>query len=267
MHILITNDDGIHAPGIVGLTNEFAKHADVTVVAPEFEQSGVSHALTFLKPINALALPSELDNVRWYAVNGTPSDCVRLGVLELCETRPDIVISGINGGLNVGINCLYSGTIGGAREGSFFEIPSFAVSLEIIHKSRTNVQHIVRASKLSRELILGRLLPLATAKTTIYNINMPIAAMDRDVEIMTVPMETQRFEYHFEKGNDPAGRPYFWTKHVASEIKNLNGTDVSAVEHGKIAITPMTYDLTDYQQIERESESQELGVDSDVGGN
>lgn len=249
MHILITNDDGIHAPGIIGLAHEFASFADVTVVAPEYEQSGVSHALTFLKPINAHRLPSDLENVSWFAVNGTPSDCTRLGVLELCETRPDMVVSGINGGLNVGINCLYSGTIGGAREGSFFEIPSFAVSLEVVQKGQSNPQHVKRASKLTRELILSELLPNASSKTAMYNINFPIASMENDVPVEVVPMETQRFEYHFEKGNDPAGRPYFWTKHVASEIRNSNGTDVSVVEYGKIAVTPMTYDLTDYSQI------------------
>lgn len=250
MHILITNDDGIHAPGIIGLANEFSKYANVTVVAPEYEQSGVSHALTFLKPINAIALPSAFHNVKRFAVNGTPSDCTRLGILELCGTQPDVVISGINCGLNVGVNCLYSGTIGGAREGSFFELPSFAVSLEVLHKGQPDTHHIQRASQLSRELILDRLLPNIKSKMTMYNINLPLAAMEQSVDVATVPMETRRFDYHFDKGNDPAGRPYYWTKHVASEIRNLNGTDVSAVEHGKIAVTPMTYDLTDYGQID-----------------
>lgn len=248
MNILITNDDGVHAPGIIELAHAFATLGNVTVVGPESEQSGVSHALTFLQPMFVHELEFDHPNVRRFAVNGTPSDCTKLGILELCNERPDVVVSGINGGLNVGINCIYSGTLAGAREGAFFEIPSFAVSIEVVRKGVHNLAHIRRAAELSRELVV-RLLESRFPPRTHFNVNFPIAALEGDVCERMVPMETRRFDYHFQTGVDPTGRPYYWTVHSGKNIDHSQLTDLTAVEQGMVSITPMNYDLTDHSQL------------------
>ena len=129
MQILLTNDDGIHAPGLAAIERTLRQWAEVMVVAPATEQSGVSQSITFLRPL--VGHPVRQDGqLRGYAVDGTPADCVKLGVTQYCADRPDLIVSGINGGLNCGINILYSGTVGGAMEGALFGIPSIAVSLE-----------------------------------------------------------------------------------------------------------------------------------------
>lgn len=250
MKILITNDDGIYAPGIEALATAFAEVGDVTVVGPEFEKSGVSHALTFLTPLFAHELDSDRDNVSRYAVSGTPSDCTKLGIVELCGQRPDLIVSGINGGYNVGINCVYSGTLAGAREGAFFGIPSFAVSVEVIRKGLDNPDHMEKAARLSRELILKMLGENRVPPHSYINMNYPISSLDGSAETVTVPMETVSFRYEFQKGTDPAGRPYYWTGHHPAEIAHDRLTDVKAVEQGMIAVTPMTYDLTDHSLLE-----------------
>ncbi|MEC9093380.1 MAG: 5'/3'-nucleotidase SurE [Planctomycetota bacterium] len=260
MRILITNDDGIHAPGITALAEAFVEIGEVTVVAPESEQSGVSHALTFLTPFFVQQIDSDHPKIRKFALNGTPSDCTKLGIVELVEEKPDLVISGINGGLNVGINCIYSGTLAGAREGAFFGIPSFAVSLEVIRKGISNPDHIQRAAEWSRDLIL-ELSQSDLPSCPHFNINFPTAALENHsletgpAEEQTgprfVPMETQRFEYRYQKGTDPTGRPYYWTEHQSSNITHNELTDLKAVEKGWVSITPMDYDLTDYRQLQR----------------
>lgn len=255
MQILITNDDGIHAPGIMALAMAFTEIGDVTIVAPEYEQSGVSHALTFLTPFFVQQIESDHPSIRRFALNGTPSDCTKLGIVELVEGKPDLIISGINGGLNVGINCIYSGTLAGAREGAFFGVPSFAVSIEVIRKGISNPDHVQQAAAWSRELVLELSQTDSPGKTH-FNINYPIAALEKNalgnkVEPVFVPMETQPFTYRYQKGTDPTGRPYYWTEHQSGNITHDELTDLKAVERGLVSITPMDYDLTDHRHLER----------------
>ncbi|MDG2409211.1 MAG: 5'/3'-nucleotidase SurE, partial [Pirellulales bacterium] len=127
MHILLTNDDGIYAPGLEAMEKELRKIGDVSLVAPATEQSGVSHSITFLSPLVCKAV-YDGERHRGWAVEGSPADCVKLAITELCSEPPDLVVSGINGGLNAGINVLYSGTVAAAIEGAFFGIESIAVS-------------------------------------------------------------------------------------------------------------------------------------------
>ena len=129
MQILLTNDDGIYAPGLAAMEQALARLGDVTVVAPAIEQSGVGHSITFLSPLMA-AEAFDGERRRGWAVEGSPADCVKLAIGRFCPQRPDLVVSGINGGFNIGINVLYSGTVAGATEGALFGIPSVAVSLE-----------------------------------------------------------------------------------------------------------------------------------------
>ena len=129
MQILLTNDDGIYAPGLAAMERALARLGDVCVVAPAVEQSGVGHSITFLSPLMAKEV-FDGERRRGWAVEGSPADCVKLAIAEFCPRRPDLVVSGINGGLNLGINVLYSGTVAAAIEGAFFGITSIAVSLE-----------------------------------------------------------------------------------------------------------------------------------------
>lgn len=249
MNVLITNDDGVFAPGIIELAKAFAEVADVTIVAPLSEKSGVSHALTFLEPLFVNELESGHPRITRYAVNGTPSDCTKLGILELCSARPDCVVSGINGGLNVGINCLYSGTLAGAREAALFDVPGFAVSIDVVHKGRHQPEHVRRASELARQLVL-EIMKSEILPHSYYNINYPIFALENDAPTTVVPMETRQIDYSFEKGTDPAGRPYYWTSHTARNIAHRELTDLTAIKRGHIAVTPMTYDLTRTEHLE-----------------
>ena len=130
MQILLTNDDGIYAPGLAALERQLHSLGDVTVAAPLTEQSGVGHSITYLTPLMAREVFDDQGRRRGWAVEGSPADCVKLAIAELCPSRPDLVVSGINSGQNAGINVLYSGTVAAAIEGAFFGITSIAVSLE-----------------------------------------------------------------------------------------------------------------------------------------
>jgi len=144
--ILLTNDDGIYAPGLTALEDELREIGEVCVVAPATEQSGVGHSITFLRPLVCKEI-FDGERRRGWAVEGSPADCVKLGVFELCPRRPDLVVSGLNGGLNAGINVLYSGTVAAAIEGAFFCITSFACSLEYDeHAEFAKASRICRAS-------------------------------------------------------------------------------------------------------------------------
>ena len=147
MQILLTNDDGVYAPGLAAMERELRKIGDVSVVAPATEQSGVGHSITFLSPLIAKEI-FEGDRHRAWAVEGSPADCVKIGVFEFCPRRPDLVVSGINGGLNAGINVLYSGTVAAAIEGAFFGITSVAVSLEYDEHAQFD-----KAARMAREII------------------------------------------------------------------------------------------------------------------
>ena len=162
MHILLTNDDGIYAPGLAALQRELGRLGDVCVVAPATEQSGVGHSITYLRPL----IPKEVFNgdQRWgWAVEGSPADCVRIAIAELCPWHPDLVVSGINCGLNVGINVLYSGTVAAAIEGAFFGITSMAVSLEFDEHARYE-----KAAGLARSII-QQILEKRGQKPQLYN--------------------------------------------------------------------------------------------------
>ena len=162
MQILLTNDDGIYAPGLAALEIELRKMGEVDVVAPATEQSGVSHSITFLSPLVCKEV-FDGDRQRGWAVEGSPADCVKLGITELCPAAPDLVVSGINGGLNAGINVLYSGTVAAAIEGAFFGIESIAVSLEYdphaqFEKAAVLARSVTRLVSASA-LVTGRVQP------------------------------------------------------------------------------------------------------------
>jgi 5'-nucleotidase len=243
MLILLTNDDGIYAPGLAALEREMSALGEVVVVAPATEQSGVGHAITYLTPLIVKEVfrndGGPAGERRWgWAVEGSPADCVKIGILQFCPRPPDLVISGINGGLNAGINVLYSGTVAAAIEGAFFGITSVAVSLEFDEHARVD-----RAARIAREIV-RRILAQKANEPQLYNLNIPTAALSGTPEVCVVPMNVTRYGDSFEKRFDPWGREYFWLKGGPPEADAEHETDLSALAKGKITITPLDYNMT-----------------------
>ncbi len=236
MQILLTNDDGIYAPGLAAMENELQQLGDVTVVAPATEQSGVGHSITFLSPLVCKEV-FDHQRRRGWAVEGSPADCVKLGVFELCRSRPDLIVSGINGGLNAGINVLYSGTVAAAIEGAFFGITSIAVSLEYNEHADFET-----AASMARPLI-EQILQQRHA-TMLYNINIPTSAVGRETSVRIVPMGVNRYGEHFIKRKDPKNRTYYWATTDPPPEPTDEETDLSALAKGQITMTPLHYDLT-----------------------
>lgn len=237
MRILLTNDDGIYAQGIAAMERELRKIGDVLVVAPSTEQSGVSHSITFLRPLVGHEV-FDGGQRRGFAVDGTPADCVKLGITQYLDSPPDLVVSGINGGLNAGINVLYSGTVGGAVEGAIFGVTSFAVSLEY-HQS----PDYDAAARIARQVI-EQTLSRQPDDTRLFNLNMPLSALEKPAEIAVVPMGTQRYGHHFVERVDPKNRTYFWaTNDPEPDVVDYE-TDVIALKAGKITLSPLQFDLT-----------------------
>jgi len=237
MQIMLTNDDGIHAPGLAAMERELAKLGDVCVVAPATEQSGVGHSITFLMPLVCKEV-FDGDRRRGWAVEGSPADCVKLGIFECCPRRPDLIVSGINGGLNAGINVLYSGTVAAAIEGAFFGITSVAVSLEYNEHAQFD-----RAAQLARAVI-EQILLNKSPEPQLYNLNIPTNAFTQPTALRVVPMGVQRYGDHFIKRHDPKGRAYYWATNDPPPPKSTGETDLTALEQGFVTLTPLQYDMT-----------------------
>ena len=237
MLILLTNDDGIYAPGLAAMERELRRLGEVCVVAPSQEQSGVGHSITYLTPLIVKEVFDGDDHWGW-AVDGSPADCVKIGVSQFCPRRPDLVVSGINSGLNAGINVLYSGTVAAALEGAFFRITSVAVSLEFDERLQYE-----KAARLARTLIEQILAKKETA-SQLFNINIPTAALDGVPEVRIVPMDTAQYGEQFEKRTDPWGRVYYWATGQPPPPQGTEETDLSAITAGKVSVTPLGFNLT-----------------------
>jgi len=244
--ILLTNDDGIYAPGLAAMKDALDGLGEVCVVAPATEQSGVGHAITYLRPLIVKEV-YQGDRPFGYAVEGSPADCVKLGVNELCPQPPDMVVSGINGGLNAGINVLYSGTVAAAVEGAFFGILSVAVSLEFdenppFHRAASHAVQVIRQILANWRKVGARL----------FNVNIPLEAAQHDSpEVCPVAMDVGRYGGDYEKRTDPWGRTYYWATGEPPPRRDAPGTDLLALAQGKIAVTPLHYDLTARDALER----------------
>jgi 5'/3'-nucleotidase len=248
MQILLTNDDGIFAPGLAAMERELSRLGQVTVVAPASEQSGVGHSITFLSPIMAKEV-FDGDRRRGWAVEGSPADCVKLAIGEFCPRRPDFVVSGINGGFNVGINVLYSGTVAGATEGALFDIPSIAVSLEYDERPKFD-----RAAQLAVDLIEQIVQHPNGRDHVLYNINIPTVALERRSEVRVVPMATARWPADFDERIDPKGRRYYWA--MGTPPTSIGGelTDLEAIQKGFITLTPLRIDRTEQAMLDQMQE-------------
>jgi 5'-nucleotidase len=238
VRILLTNDDGIFAPGMRALEHELRKMGDVDVVAPATEQSGVGHSITFLSPL-VVEEVYDGEDFRGWAVDGSPADSVKVGIHEFCSERPNLVVSGMNAGLNAGINVLYSGTVAAAIEGAFFGITSIAVSLE-----RSRHPPLEKAAKIAGRLI-AQILEHKDDQPRLFNLNLPTSVAEDDVpEVHVVPMAVCQYGEKFEKRTDPRGRNYYWATGYPPPPVHGEENDVSALAQGRITLTPLDFDLT-----------------------
>ncbi|MDD2420537.1 MAG: 5'/3'-nucleotidase SurE [Heliobacteriaceae bacterium] len=243
MRILLTNDDGIGAPGIKALGKALANWAEIFVVAPEEERSATGHGITVHKPLRVEKVTLFGPNVHSWAINGTPTDCVKLAVEMLLDKPPNLIVSGINKGPNLATDVLYSGTVSAAIEGVIYGFPSVAVSVA----GWENLEYQV-AAKFSRDLC-EQIYQSHLAPDTLLNVNVPNIVPDKIKGIQVTKLGSRRYQNIFDKREDPRGRVYYW---MAGEVKDLDaghGTDIWAIKNGYISVTPIHFDLTKHQLI------------------
>ncbi len=240
MRILLTNDDGVYAPGLKALRAELQKLGQVTVVAPAAEQSAVGHSITLLTPLLVQEVLDDAKQVMGWAVEGRPADCVKLALLELLPESPDLIVSGLNAGSNAGINVLYSGTCAAAIEGAFFQRTSIAVSLEY---TKPKPLDFPRAADLARQVI-EQIMAHEPAEGSLFNVNIPSFDKGPIRGIRTLPQNVAPYRETFDRRVDPRGRVYFWTNPGLNCPEPHPDTDVTALADGYITVTPLQFDLT-----------------------
>lgn len=238
MRVLITNDDGVSSPGLAALVKAFDGSAEVYVVAPEHERSATGHAITLHKPLRAHPSGIAGSAVKVWATNGTPADCVALGMLDLLGSRPDVVLSGINVGPNMGRDLTYSGTVSGAMEGAIFGVPSIAVSIGAFRDPIFTVAARF-AADLARSIIRYGL-----PEDTLLNVNVPNLPGEQITGVAITRQGTKRYISRLEKRADPRGRTYYWLTGAPAPQKDEEGTDSWALARGQISVTPIGLDLT-----------------------
>jgi 5'-nucleotidase len=247
MRILITNDDGVHAEGLDVLERVAAGFSDdVTIVAPENDQSGVAHSLSLNDPLRLREISQ-----RRFAVKGTPTDCIIMGVRLIMKDRPpDLVLSGVNRGLNVAEDVTYSGTIAGAMEGTLLGIPSIALSQGYGHGQRA--QASFACAEAHAPALIRKLLAEGIPAGVLVNVNFPGCAPE-EVKGVAVAVQGRRDLglAQLEERQDGRGIPYFWIHYARSRQSPLDGSDLAAVAAGKISVTPLRLDLTDEPMLAR----------------
>jgi 5'-nucleotidase len=238
MNILLSNDDGYQAEGIICLYQSLSEIADVTVVAPDRNRSGASNSLTLDNPIRA----HEHKN-GFTSVDGTPTDCVHLAITGLLENEPDMVIAGINAGSNMGDDVIYSGTVAAAVEGRFLGLPAIAVSLV-----GESLQHYVTAARVIKSMVEKlQLDPLP--KDTILNVNVPDVPWQDIKGILGTRLGSRHRSEPVVRYEDPRGRPMYWVGPVGAEQDAGPGTDFHAVANRFVSVTPIQVDLTRHDSV------------------
>lgn len=239
--ILVTNDDGIFSAGIKKLVESMSNLGNVVVIAPDKQQSAVSSALTIHKPLRAAKakLPGAMEA---YAVDGTPTDCVKLGLCFILNKKPDLVVSGINHGKNTSINVLYSGTVSGAIEGTIAGIPSIAFSMGTHNPDADLTEAAKYCEKIAEKLLDGKY------GAMLLNVNFP---SDNSYKGIKVTKLANSYWYDtFEKRLDPHGKEYYWFAGEYTTFDSDPDFDDVALEHGYVSLTPLKFDFTDYSKLD-----------------
>lgn len=241
--ILLTNDDGINAPGLYALYESIRTMGDVTVVAPDTEMSAVGHAITLTDPLRVEKI-NKRGEFFGYAVSGTPADCVKIAVWALLDEKPDLIISGINLGNNTGISIIYSGTVSAATEGTILEIPSFAISL--VAYRNPDFTYAAKFAKKMANIVLEKGLPIGT----LLNVNVPNVKEEEIKGVLVTRQGKAVYREHFDKRTDPWGRSYYWMAGEKVELEEEEFVDDTALKNNQVSITPIQFDLTDYANLD-----------------
>ncbi|MDI6735102.1 MAG: 5'/3'-nucleotidase SurE [bacterium] len=239
MNILLTNDDGIKAEGLHALRKGLSKLGKVIIIAPDRERSASGHSLTLTHPIRVEQIDEDT-----FVTDGTPADCINIGIFGILPTRPDLIVSGINPGPNLGEDITYSGTVSAAMEGTLLKIPSFAISMG----SYTNPQFDFAAEFASKiaDLILNHGLP----PYTFLNVNVPNGPEEKIKGVSITHLGNRKYQEELIKRLDPRGKVYYWIgSKVVVDEPGKEGTDVRAIQEDKISITPIHLDMTNYPAI------------------
>lgn len=233
MRILLSNDDGVRAPGLAALYQALSRVAEVTVIAPDRNCSGASNSLTLHNPLRV----EQLEN-GFFAVNGTPTDCVHIGTNSPLGQQPDLVVSGINDAPNMGDDVLYSGTVAAATEGRFVGFPSIAVSM-----GEPGHDYYETAAKVVAELVTGLQREPLTSDF-VLNVNVPYCAYEQLKGTRLTRLGSRHRAERMIRDTDPWGREIFWYGLVGRHRDDGPGTDFAAVKHGYVSVTPLTVDMT-----------------------
>jgi 5'/3'-nucleotidase len=242
MKILVCNDDGIGAEGIFQLADALSEIGEVTVIAPIAEQSAVGHSITMKVPLryNKYNIRNKFEG---YAVDGTPADCVKFGIKNLLHEVPDIVVSGINHGANTAISIIYSGTVSAAREAAIMDCPAIAFSITD-HRPK----YFDFARKIAKELTL-KVVENGLRKGTLLNVNIPNLPESEIKGIRPTKQSTSKWDDIYEQRVDPYGNDYYWLTGTMTDIDTDLESDQIAVKNNYVAITPVHFDLTDYESL------------------
>jgi 5'-nucleotidase len=242
MHILVSNDDGVNAQGLLILANAMQTLAEITVIAPDRNRSGASNSLTLTHPLRV----QQLEN-SFYSVEGTPTDCVHLGITGLIFKTPDMVVAGINAGANLGDDTLYSGTVAAAMEGRFLGLPAIAISLV---ENNGELKHFHTAAEVAKLLVL-RLKDDPLPSHTILNVNVPDVPLSDIRGYLVTRLGSRHKAESVIKAQDPAGKTIYWLGAAGAEADAGPGTDFHAINNNYVSITPLMLDLTHYQAFEQ----------------
>lgn len=251
MRILLTNDDGIYAPGLRALREELFKLGDVTVVAPATEQSAAGHSVTLLVPLIVQEVFDDQKRFVGWAVEGRPADCVKLALLELLPDPPDLIVSGLNAGANAGINVLYSGTVAAAIEGSFFRRTAIACS-----QSAAKAKAIdFKAGALHAQKVVEQIIATNPPSGSLFNVNVPNLDNGPVKGVRVVPQNAMPYVESFVRRIDPRGRTYFWMGSDFGCPDPHPDTDETCLCEGYITVTPLQFDLTDHERLKSLSQA------------
>lgn len=241
--ILLTNDDGVTAPGINCLAESLNDFANISIVAPQTEMSAMGHAITISDPLKVTEIFKDDIHFGW-GIGGTPADCVKLAINGGLVEKPDLVISGINQGANVGVDIIYSGTVSAAYEGTILNIPSMAISLDSFVQKDFSAAG--RVAKIMAQRIINEGLPMGT----LLNVNVPAGDYDSFKGFTVTKQGSGTYREHFDRREDPRKRIYYWlsgTRHYEDPDPTL---DENAVRAGHVTITPLHYELTNHDYLE-----------------
>ncbi len=244
MKILVTNDDGIDSAGIAALAEGLKDIAEVIVVAPHDEQSAVGHGITMKNPLR-VSKYFKNGSFFGYAVEGTPADCVKMGIRNIAGDSPDLVISGINHGSNTAINIIYSGTVSAAREAAIMDVPAIAISVTS-HEAR-DFSYAAKVAKMLAFKVAEHGLPLGT----LLNVNVPNIPENEVAGILVTKQSKAKWDDIYEKRTDPYGKDYYWLTGKLIEIETELDTDQRAIKNNFVSITPIHFDLTDHETFEK----------------